>query len=71
MSRVVQDFTDLLLKSGVVSLDQLTEAEEVAKTTNANIGDVLVQMEYATSEEVKDINLIGSGNTACDGRQDR
>ncbi|HBV64978.1 MAG TPA: pilus assembly protein PilB [Rhodopirellula sp.] len=52
MSRVVQDFTDLLLKTGVISLDQLTEAEEVAKTTNANVGDVLVQMEYATPEEV-------------------
>ena len=52
MSRVVQDFTDLLLKNGVISLDQLTEAEEVAKTTNADVGDVLVQMEYATPEEV-------------------
>ena len=35
MSRVVQDFTDLLLKEGVISLDQLTEAEEVAKSTTA------------------------------------
>ena len=52
MSRVVQDFTDLLLKKGIVSLDQLTEAEEVAKTTNADVGDVLVQMEYTTPEEV-------------------
>ena len=52
MSRVVQDFTDLLLKKGVISLDQLTEAEEVAKTTSADVGDVLVQMEYATPEEV-------------------
>ena len=26
MSRVVQDFTDLLLKTGVISLDQLTAA---------------------------------------------
>ena len=52
MSRVVQDFTDLLLKKGIISLDQLTEAEEVSKTTNADVGDVLVQMEYATPEEV-------------------
>ena len=54
MSRVVQDFTDLLLKKGVISLDQLTEAEEVAKTTSADVGDVLVQMEYATPEEVSE-----------------
>jgi len=52
MSRVMQDFTDLLLKQGVVSLDQLNEAEEVAKSTNADVGDVLVQMEYATPDEV-------------------
>ncbi len=52
MSRVVQDFTDLLLKQGVISLDQLNEAESVAKTTNSDVGDVLIQMEYATPEEV-------------------
>lgn len=52
MSQAMQDFTDLLLKQGVISLDQLSEAEEVAKSTNANIGDVLIQMEYATPEEV-------------------
>ncbi len=52
MSRVAQDFTDLLLKQGVISLDQLTEAEDVAKSTNADVGDVLIQMEYATPEEV-------------------
>ena len=52
MSRVAQDFTDLLLKQGVISLDQLNEAEEVAKSTNADVGDVLVQMEYASPEAV-------------------
>ncbi len=52
MSQAMQDFTDLLLKQGVISLDQLSEAEDVAKTTNANVGDVLIQMEYATPEEV-------------------
>jgi type IV pilus assembly protein PilB len=48
----MQDFTDLLLKKGIVSLDQLTEAEGVAKSTGAEVADVLVQMEYATPEEV-------------------
>ncbi len=52
MSRATQDFTDLLLKQGIISLDQLTEAEGVAKTTGSGVGDVLVQMEYATAEEV-------------------
>lgn len=52
MSQAMQDFTDLLLKQGVISLDQLSEAEDVAKNTNADVGDVLIQMEYATPEEV-------------------
>jgi type IV pilus assembly protein PilB len=52
MSRVPRDFTDLLLKQGVISLDQLNEAEGVAKTTKADVGDVLIQMEYATPEEI-------------------
>jgi type IV pilus assembly protein PilB len=52
MSGATQEFTDLLLKQRVISLDQLNEVEEVAKTTNADVGDVLIQMEYATPEEV-------------------
>jgi type IV pilus assembly protein PilB len=52
MSQTIQEFTDLLLKKGVISLDQLTEAETVAKDTGGDVGDVLVQMEYATPEEV-------------------
>jgi type IV pilus assembly protein PilB len=48
----MQEFTDRLLKKGIISLDQLSEAENVAKTTGATVGDVLVQMEYATPEEV-------------------
>ena len=52
MSRVAQDFTDLLLKQGVISLDQLNEAENVAKTSNLDVGDVLIDMEYASPEDV-------------------
>ncbi len=52
MSRVAQDFTDLLLKQCVISLDQLNEAENVAKTSNLDVGDVLIDMEYASPEDV-------------------
>ena len=48
----MSEFTDLLLKQGVISLDQLSEAEQISKDTNADIGDVLTQLEYATPEEV-------------------
>jgi type IV pilus assembly protein PilB len=58
MSRVMQSYTDLLLKKGIISLDQLTEAEEVAKSTSAEVGNVLVQMEYATPEEVTEAMAI-------------
>ncbi len=52
MTKVAQSYTDLLLRQGIVSLDQLSEAEDVARTTNADVGDVLVKLEYATAEEV-------------------
>ncbi len=52
MSRAIQDYTDLLLRNGVISLDQLSEAEQVAKDTSTEVGAILVQMEYATPEEV-------------------
>jgi type IV pilus assembly protein PilB len=52
MSQTTQDFTDLLLQRGVISLDQLSEAEQIARDTNAEIGDVLVRLEYAAPEEV-------------------
>ncbi|MEO1525453.1 MAG: GspE/PulE family protein [Planctomycetota bacterium] len=52
MSQTIQEFTDLLLRRGVISLDQLSEAEGVARDTNKDVGDILIQMEYATPEEV-------------------
>src|SRR6056297_1664467 len=52
MSKTMQDFTDLLLQQGVISLDQLSEAEQISKNTKAEIGDVLIKLEYATPEEV-------------------
>ncbi len=52
MARVPQEFTDLLLQRGVVSLDQLSEAEARSKVTGKSIGDTLIEIEYATPEEV-------------------
>ena len=52
MSQAMQDFTDLLLQWGVVSLDQLTEAEQISKDTGTDIGSVLVKLEYASPHEV-------------------
>ena len=52
MAQAIQEFTDLLLRKGIISLDQLSEAEQVAKDTSTDVGDILIQMEYATPEEV-------------------
>ena len=53
MSQTIQEYTDLLLQQGVISLDQLSEAEEAAKNDpGSDVADVLVKMEYATPEEV-------------------
>ena len=48
----IQDFTDLLLKRGIISLDQLSEANDLARSGNGDVGDALVALEYASPEEV-------------------
>jgi type IV pilus assembly protein PilB len=52
MSQTVSEFTDLLLRQGVVSLDQLSEAEKLASERGIQVGDALIDLEYATPEEV-------------------
>ena len=47
-----RDFTDILLRRGIVSLDQLSEAERMARETNKKPADCLIQLQYATGEEV-------------------
>lgn len=51
-STAARDFTDILLRRGVVSLDQLSEADRMARDTNTKVADCLVQLGYATGEEV-------------------
>ena len=36
----VSEFTDLLLKQGVISLDQLSEVEQISKDTKVDVGDL-------------------------------
>ncbi|MEM9827357.1 MAG: GspE/PulE family protein [Planctomycetota bacterium] len=52
MSQTMPDFTDLLLRGGIISLDQLSEAETMASEQKMSIGDALIDMEYATPEQV-------------------
>jgi len=52
MAKIPQEFTDLLLKRGIIALDQLSEATEMAGSSGKSVGDCLTQLEYATPEEV-------------------
>ena len=47
-----RDFTDILVKKGILSADQLEEAKGVAAQTGAKINDALVKLGYAKLEEV-------------------
>jgi type IV pilus assembly protein PilB len=52
MAKKFGDFTDLLIRRGIVSLDQLSEAERMARDNNKKVADCLVMLHYATGEEV-------------------
>jgi len=46
------DFTELMLRNGVISPEQLTEAQQLATETKKTVADCLVHLEYATGEDV-------------------
>ena len=46
------DFTEVLLRRGVISPEQLAEAQQMAAEHNKDVGQCLVNLEYATSEDV-------------------
>ena len=47
-----EDFGDILIRLGIISRDQLNEAEQMAREQDSNIADCLVKLGYATGEEV-------------------
>ncbi len=48
----MRDFTDLLISRGIVSKEQLVEAASMAKKQDRSMGDCLVELQYASPEEV-------------------
>jgi type IV pilus assembly protein PilB len=52
MNRPLRDFTDILLNKGVISLEQLAEASTMAKKDGKPVGDCIVELQYATPEDV-------------------
>jgi type IV pilus assembly protein PilB len=52
MAKKKSTYTEILVRQGVVSPDQLSEAEEMAKESGLKLPDALVRLGYATGEEV-------------------
>lgn len=52
MATQMGDYTELLLRRGVISLDQLSEAERMARDNDKKVAECLVQLQYASGEEV-------------------
>jgi type IV pilus assembly protein PilB len=46
------DFTEVLVRRGIVSPDQIQEAVQMAKETSTKVPDALVRLGYATAEDV-------------------
>ncbi len=46
------DFTESMLRKGVISPEQLAEAQQLASETKKTVADCLVHLEYATGEDV-------------------
>ena len=52
MDQPMRDFTDLLLRRGVVGLDQLSEATNVARQDDMSVADALIKLQYAAPQDV-------------------
>jgi len=52
MATQTRDYTEILLRRGVVSLDQLSEAEAMARDSGKKVAECLVQLAYVSGEDV-------------------
>ena len=52
MSTSMGNFAEILIRQGVISPEQLAEAEQMAKGADMKVGDALIRLGYATGEEV-------------------
>jgi type IV pilus assembly protein PilB len=52
MSKARGDFTDILVKRGILGPDQLNEAKTLQQQTGAKIQDALIKLGYATQEDI-------------------
>ena len=51
-ARQKNQFTDILIRLGILSLDQLDEADQMARQSGMKLQEALVRLGYASGEEV-------------------
>lgn len=61
MAKARGDFTDVLIKKGILSPDQLEEAKALQAQTGAKLQDCLVKLEYVTIEQCTAASAEHSG----------
>ena len=52
MATGMDKYTEILIRQGVISPDQLAEAQQMAKDTAMNVDEALIRLGYATGDEV-------------------
>jgi type IV pilus assembly protein PilB len=52
MAKRKAEYTEILIRQGVISPDQLTEAKQMAKESAIKLPEALIRLGYATGEEV-------------------
>ncbi len=52
MAKTRGDFTDILVRRGTLSPDQLEEAKSLQQSTGIKMQDALIKLEYATMEQI-------------------
>ena len=52
MATQMGDFVEILLRRGIVSPDQVSEAEQMARNNNSKLADCLIQLGYVSGEDV-------------------
>ena len=64
MAKARGEFTDILVKRGVLGPDQLAEARSLQTQTGAKIQDAIIKLGYATLDEVMSAIAEHSGMQA-------
>ena len=52
MATGMSDFTEILVRKGIVSSDQVSEAGQMVRETGMNLADCLTKLGYASGEDV-------------------